>query len=642
MSVTLSKSPGSKLGKIIAVVVVVIAIAALGSYFYAKNTANKKAIDTFSLLMDKTVGPGDWEVGDISYQLTDDTLVATKLSIVLSSFDAEITKPLLIDTVEIKNGLEYQELESLLALKDWRSQGDLHLADSVTLKGVSLNQQSDDTLFDGKIALFAVDGLDLVAAGADNSPSILGFLKSGRLQRVLIENLVATATPTKGDKGEQFTLSLSKLENADMRIGQNVESLDDVLALVKSFSMSSSVQNNMGLTFTTTDEKMEIVVGEQRATGVKSFAYETINVKDVILNVNLMLTDKSKINITSKLDQFNIYDSDFTPLIDKFLQSVIEAAATVPTNPDNTIEDLINRMYYVSDLVTLPYSIGRADLTGFTFNIDDQITAAIATIHYTGPAIAGQIAPSQRYALDGFKLDFPNKPPKTAAFNPIYDFTRDFGQSTFILNYDYQSSYDRTAGDLSITGSPGFKVENLITINGDLRLTGLTDELLAQMSETLMINFEDLLDFPDVYDLGITHFRLEIIDQSLLDKIIGYYAKTKSMDPDSVRLLATFGVQTAASYVSNRLQNSFDLANALTTFIETPKSLTIEITPSLPLSARNADQAPTTSELFNSLNATITVNGEAPLALKFVEPQATDTDYDDSSEDPDVYDFQDE
>ncbi|MDR1656254.1 MAG: hypothetical protein LBT47_01695 [Deltaproteobacteria bacterium] len=601
----------SKLPKIIAVAAVILIAVGLGAYFYVGSRADKEALDTFSFLMDKTIGPGRWTTGQVSYTLSSNLMTASEVTIKLDHLDAAFTEPVTIETVEIKNGLKQPELDALLALADWRNQADRHIADKVTFKGVTWKHNFESELFDSSIALITLEGLDLVASGADNSPGVLGFLKSSRIQRLLAENLTFSSTSIKQDGF--FSIAASKIEETDLRLSPDDPPFDGLAGLL--FNINSTRSSVTGLTskLKMEEEFINLSLGEQVLSGAKNLSFEAINFNDLTLTSNLKLTteDEKYLELKMKFNQLNMYDVDFLPFLKKF-EPILTA------EDSSSIEESFEEIYVLTDLLTLPYSLGKSDGQGLSVTISDQIMLSMDKATFIGPVKAGEIPPSLRYSVTDLKIELPTKANGTFT-DDLYNFGQTFGQSTFVINYDAQSTYEPTSGTLTLTGKPGLKINDLVTFSGDLTLTGLTQEIVDQMSEIPISRIEEVLTLP-IEKVSLTHTRFEIIDESLTNKILGYYAKSTGESPEAIRMLAATGVESLAETLFNRVENAAELGSNLADFITEPKRIIAEINPNPALNIVTAMEAPSPADFQNSLNATLTINDLQPLVLKFINP----------------------
>jgi hypothetical protein len=273
----------------------------------------------------------------------------------------------------------------------------------------------------------------------------------------------------------------------------------------------------------------------------------------------------------------------------------------------------------VSDIFTLPYSLGEALARDLRVTVNSSLTVSMALATFEGPAQAGAIPPSQSWGLVGLRVDLPESATGTS-MDKAFEFGRDFGQRSFTLGYDVKAAYQAETGTLDYVGAPAPGVDDLFTLNVEMGLTGLTPELVSAMAAIPVVEGENVWFAPGFMDLGLTRLRLELKDASLVDKILSLSAARQNQDREILRTLAAVSAASTLAFADNRLENSAALGELASQFILKPGSLVIELAPVQPLSPASALGAASQSELLNSLNATVAVNGQSPLTLKFIDP----------------------
>ena len=137
-----------------------------------------------------------------------------------------------------------------------------------------------------------------------------------------------------------------------------------------------------------------------------------------------------------------------------------------------------------------------------------------------------------------------------------------------------------------------------------------------------MIEAENAIFLSEFYLLGVTKLKIEIADNSLIDKILALYAARNNSDKEVLRAIASNSVQTMMMFVEDRLANAAEIGALASEFIKSPGKLVIEVTPSEPFSVTTVYNATSESEMLNQLNATVTGNDNSPVTLIFTEPPA--------------------
>ncbi|MDR1298456.1 MAG: hypothetical protein LBO05_14070 [Deltaproteobacteria bacterium] len=614
-------SGGSKKG-LLAVVVVVVALAAvLGVYYYVAGQAETKAVASYSLLMDELCGPGNWTTGGYGFSLAGKTLVAKNVEI-RPAGAPEGTRPIKIGAVEIENGLLAPELSELLALAGWQSQPDKHLVDRVTLRDVSMSFGGPDEGESGTIGVAEAElgGLDLVAAGASNSPGALGFIKSVRVGSLGVKNFSLAA-----ESGAFSTsVAVGQIQNSDLRAGQDVESLGEAVELLLSVAMKTGDLRNLAFSFKNKEsgETVEGGVGRARVEDkgkLKAGLY-------ALENVSLTSGFDGR-PFAVGLAGLTIRNIDLTRLYERFLASGPDAVD--PADPWELLDsgemvDKLAGVYRYSDVFTLPYSVDSAEMTGLTFTYKDKIKLGLARITMAGPVRAGQLAPSLAYSLEGLTAELPDDAGGDPEFDELAGFVRDFGMSKFNASYQVSSAYDERTGVMTNLGSPLLGVDDLAEISGGLTVAGLSQKLVDELDAT-KLDSPAVLFIDGVTDVGVTHLRIQLDDRSLVDRIIAVSARRDNMDAEEFRRARAGELAGDYAQKLSAFTNAREIGAALAAFVMEPKSIVLEANPSPPASLGSVTaSAMRPADFVNSLNLTLSVNGNPPIAMEYVSLDSDD------------------
>ncbi|MDR1050545.1 MAG: hypothetical protein LBP95_05585 [Deltaproteobacteria bacterium] len=616
-------SGGSKKG-LLAVVVVVALAAVLGVYYYVAGQGETKAVASYSLLMDELCGPGNWTTGGYGFSLAGKTLVAKNVEI-RPAGAPEGSGPLKIGAVEIENGLLAPELRELLALAGWQSQPDKHLVNRVTLRDVSMDFGGPDEDESGTIGVAEAElgGLDLVAAGASNPPGALGFIKSVRVGSLGVKNFSLAAE----SRAFSTSVSAGQIQNSDLRAGQDVESLGEAVELLLSVTMKTGDLRDLSFSFKNKEsgETVEGGVGHVRIEDkgrLKAGLYALENVS--------LTSGFGGRPFAAGLAGLTVRNIDLTRLYERFLESVQDAVD--PANPLELLDpdEMGNKLagaYRYSDVFTLPYSLDSAEMTGLTFSYKDKIKLGLARVTMTGPVRAGQLAPSRAYSLEGLAVELPDDAGGDTEFEDLAEFVRDFGMSKFNVSYQVSSAYDEGTGVMTTLGSPLLGVGDLAEISGGLTVAGLSQKLVDELDAT-KLDSPAVLFIDGVSDVGVTHLRIQLDDRSLVDRIIAYSARRDNMDAEEFR--RDRAGELAGDYAQRlpAFTNAREIGEALAAFIMEPKSVVLEANPSPPASLGSVTaSAMRPGNFVNSLNLTLSVNGNPPIAMEFSD-QGEDDDFD--------------
>ena len=238
--------PGS--GKTPAIIIVLLVVIGALVFYFINKKAGDEAKGSFGVVMDALAGQGNWSAESLSYSLFSKTLTAGNLIVDLKPKIETLVNPLKISSVVIKNGLRRSELDSLTATPDWRNQPDTPLAESVAIKGASLDIPDGPSIVALKAGELRLIGLSLAAAGADNDAGSLGYAKSARLARFVNQGMSITMS---GSDNSKLNLTLDSSEGSDLRFSPE---LADIASLYDATTLLTVGQvQTKGLAITYTD-----------------------------------------------------------------------------------------------------------------------------------------------------------------------------------------------------------------------------------------------------------------------------------------------------------------------------------------------------------------------------------------------------
>ncbi|MDR1111902.1 MAG: hypothetical protein LBP92_14710, partial [Deltaproteobacteria bacterium] len=604
---------GSSLRILIPAIVVILAIAAVAGYFFFSSRVKVQAIDSFTFLMDKTFGQSKWTAEGYDFALASRSLSARNVKLDPGRLDLPSGSLAVIGSVDIVNGSLKEQLSQLLALVDWREQPDTHLADSLTLRDIKIQ-----TAPDGKATVVlsvkevSLSGMDLVAADKTNSPGALGFIKSSRLGGLSINGL---NLETMDDGSGSMTLRIEKVQNTDFRLGQDVESLDDILGLIGSFSLKEAILEGLSVKYEkSSGNSWSFRLGRQHMVNAGRFKYDLYNISDLEANV-ASIDDRLAIKVS--LADLTLDKIDFFPLVQRITSNLEELLSGLDPY------EAYSKVYRLSDLVAMPYSFDSIGMSKLAMDINGEISFSLDNAQVKGPFVANQVPLSSLFTAEGLNFTIPTET-DNRDFAKIAEFAREFGQNSFDLRYSVSSSYDPSTGTLKQQLSPFIGADKLITMNLGLSLSGLSPELVEDMSLLPITQAESLLLNPEFMGLGLGLFRLEIIDDSLTDRVLGILARQTGQSlPEYRQLVMAQIVDGLGPELSKSIEEGQRIADALAGFIAKPQSLVLEVSPSPALSLASAtDMGMDETSIINSLNGLLTVNSQDPIPLRFV-PRVT-------------------
>ncbi|MDR1487468.1 MAG: hypothetical protein LBT62_05690 [Deltaproteobacteria bacterium] len=599
-------------GKTIKIVVVLAAIAiiiGIAVYFFASQKGEEQAKATFAILMDKLAGPGNWSAGEQTFKLSGKTLTAKDVSIDFSKHDPDMKEPITIASVEIVNGLDSDGLTKLFGLTDWISQPDNHLADQIKLNDIKFVVNDSDATFETLVSEILLNGLDLVAADKDNSPGALGFVKNSRLEKFAVTNL-KTNFNSLAPK-DSFTFSIDKVEYTGIRLGQGVDSIDDAFGLIASLAVKEAVTSGLSFDVKGADFSTDFKIGEMRSTNQANFRSDLFSVSNLSVLIDIVDPDIKSVDTT--LENFTLNGVDLAPLLARVQQIAQDVDSGAIDSSD--LDPMQFNTTYVSDFLMLPYSIDSASMQNLAVVINDSLKISVGKAEATGPIKAGEIPLSQKFTTEKFVIELPTDL-KGDSLDKAAEFALQFGQSVFTLNYKFDGTFDPATGTLTYNTVPLLGFEDLAHINFDLVFTGLTPSVVERLKTIKIPDFYDHLAMGEFDELGLSRVRLEIVNQSLADKIYSMIAKKEDISAADLKeqVAALFGMLVSPQF-DDYFEDGSTIAANITEFINNPKSIAIEAIPAQALALRSMVAAEPGSELFNLLNISLTVNDLSPIAV---------------------------
>jgi hypothetical protein len=342
---------------------------------------------------------------------------------------------------------------------------------------------------------------------------------------------------------------------------------------------------------------------------------DAINLKDITFDARIEGTD-----ISSSLSEAAVSKPDFTYLFNR-INSVYDLNALFRGKIDRSADDFeafsekIEDLYRVSDIFTQPYSFDGLQVGPMSFSINNALKLSLKRGEAAGQVTAGQPTAKSRIIVEGFRIELPTDK-SDPNLRPLAVFAEQFNQSVFDISYEVNSTYSKETGTYSTSSTPLIKIDNLVSVSSDIKIEGLTEPLLQEMERTTMSKAQNLFLAADFAELGLGHLRVHIVDSSLIEKIINYIAVKEKLDPSVYResLLQAAFLGVYGLLDGKNLAPADDIATGVVTFLSEPQSITLEVNP-FPTFSLASSFGATFESIINSLNATVTFNGEAPIHL---------------------------
>jgi hypothetical protein len=596
--------------KLIPIVLVVLVLASVGGYFFFKKKYEEKAINSFSIFMNHCFEPDGWKAESYDFSFSDKKLTANNVTLNPAKLDLPSSSSVKIANVEIVNSLLGDDLTNLLNLTSWQSKTDTHLADQVTLNKTEISVKEVNFEATGKIDQINFSGLDLVAA-VDDSTGPLSFIKNARMGLITTDNIQVDVKQADSS----FNFHITRVETSDYRMAQNVKSLDDIIGLIGSYKVKESTLQDLSFKYENTkkEDLVNFKLGHQELKDVDDFKFNYLNWKDFAFEIQ---NKELGLPLTASFADFTVDKLDFKPFIDR-LTEVTEKITSGETqiNDIDSVYSAYSKLYRLSDIFAMPYSFNEISLSQAKAAFSDVVMVGLDFVQVKGPFVANQVAPSSSFVLNGLHIKLPEQTDQPK-LQEIAQFVKDFGQNSFDLSYNINNSYDPNTGSLKHSYKPMILADNLVTLNVDFALANLTPSLVAKMNAVALDETENLLFEPELQVLGLSSIRLEIIDNSLTDKIIKYIALKDGSEFELTKSEIIASIGLLEQNLAEHFETSHELASGLSTFIEKPGSLVLEIAAEEPLSMAfclsKGFDGPT---IVNSLNGTLTVNNQEALPI---------------------------
>jgi len=596
---------------------------------------------TFAQAMDKLAGPGQWTAKTHTTG-RDDLLTVSGLTITLptptlpalepaeaaedeaAAAEPAIERVVEIATVEVKKPLDKKTLETLIATADWRDQKETRLADSVVLKGVSLRAAIGQDVFQFSVEEAAAKTPTLSAAGPEAPAGRAGFLKALRLDELTYKK----AKSTGGSLGTEFvaTVGMASVKNVayDGEALAGLEALDPTGLFEVLSAMTAKSASIKDIVMDFKDLGVESS-GRLTVTSIEEKDIKAMSVGDLVaedFKFDLANPQNPPINFT--LDKLVLRGFDLSAYMSRMMPIIIAAGF----NPENA-EQMMAGFYTLGDFFASPLSLDEISFSGLEINVADILTVKTAEAGVSGAYRAGQIPASHKSHLKDLEIILPQDAEKAAAdpdYLKLYTIGQRFGMTRFIINSETEGRYDPKTGEVS-NQLKRLSIKDLAEITGSSEMSGLTPERLEKLSGTPLSMITLALMAPDAVfgEVALHKLNVKLEDKGLTNRLFGYTAQVRSekgpdrVSAEDVRQQLLVDLPQAMTQVGRSyLANPEVLGQALTAFYTKPGSLELNLAADPPLGARAIiSGGGDVNQILNSLNISVSANGEESPALKF-------------------------
>lgn len=634
------------------IVIIALVLIVAAAFLIARQSASSDAYETFTLAMDNLVGKGNWS--DKGHEISGaSALVVNGVTIRLAAApkpaqveaaqpaegqpadgaeskaqtSAASSRTIEIASIEIKKGLSKATMENLLKTQDWRNQKETKIAESIILKGVEHKMPVPGEAEPVNLNIETVTlGSVALAASDDKAPQgRAGYLKALRVEKFAYNNFRASAK----NEDAVFDALIAEVNAEGISFGEEsflgLDAIDPsgFSTVMSSMTMKSASIKNMTMNFS--DKKEEVKgtmlissIEEKDAFGAGSIGYLGMN------GIGFSLTDKNNFPVEFKLDKVAVNGFDMTAYMKK-MTPVFVAAAVDPANA----EDLMGEMQTLGDIFVSPFSLKDMSISGLEVKVDNVPLVKLAEASVVGPYVAGQVPAGQKSSLKGFEITLPGDEKAAGGkLKELYEFGRKFGMTNFVVEAEGEGAYDPATGLFS-SRTTKFSIKDLVDITANIEFGGLTTDRIEVLKGIPMKTaFVALLNPEAVFGkMSFNKFNLKIVDHGLTDRVMKIAAmEAEGKEDASVEEFKAGVIEIINQQVKTQgaliMENSTALSNSLTSFINKPGSLELNLAADPALSFQSVmSMEGDSNKILNSLNITLSANDEKASAMKFTIPQ---------------------
>ena len=610
-------------------------LAALAAALFAAafivscGSAPKEGYDTFSLIMDRLAGAGNWSAK--SHDESGGTLTVSGLTVKLPAMDpapaaeegqeaqpAAAGRDLEVATVEIKKLLDKKSVESILASNSWKDRKETKLADSVTLKGVGHKMAMGGTTSTVDLEELGLNSLVLAAAGADGPEGLPGYLRALRLASLNYKNFKVQSQTL--DAIVEVLVASVKAEGVSFE-GEPLPGLEAIdpsklLGAMTTMALKSAEMKDMAINFKEADGKNQgsMSVAEITEKGVKGMGV----IEEMALKgFKFDLTDEKKRQTVMTLEEITMNGFDMSRYMQKMAPFMV--ASTI--DPDQAAE-LLGELQTIGDFFVSPFSVKDVAMRGLDVKLADYITIKMAEAKVTGPYRAGEIPLSQKSSVKGFEIILPEDGDMTdETLKEIVEFGRNFGMTRFQIEAEGEGKYDPAAGTITST-TTRFEVKDLADFAASFELGGLTPERIEKLNQTPLSMLTIAVMMPDAVfgDMSFNAFSLKLNNRGLVERLFDVAAKKEeNTTGQELRLKAKTEAEGLLKLRGGEvLKDPAQLFKPVVDFLDKPEELEISLKAEPPFSLKSVmAMGGDKSKVLNSLNIRLSANGSQAQPLVF-------------------------
>jgi hypothetical protein len=623
------------------IIAALAALAVLASLAYVfLRPAETDPYESFSRAMDHWVGPGQWSA--LSHEGSSGNLTVNGLNVKLPPGQgAARPGDLAVDAVHIKK--LPRKLAEILA--DWQNRPGTALAEDLRLEGFSLSQPESLILSPKEARAgdveWRLEELNLRKAKLAPAPEVKAaegdFLKALRLGSLDYKNLLLTVT---GQEARARTVVESAAFETLSFSGDLPPGLAGPLYAV--LPLANMKAKNFKATGLRTDflgqapeAPGQVGLSLADLEGVDLAAFKAGALK--LADFQIRLIDGEGGEYSLNLAGASLKGLDAADYAGKLMAGL---ANHNQDNQDEALERLAGQ-FTLADFFVSPISLTEAALTGLDMDLAGLATLKLAESKASGPYRVGEIPASSKTSVKGLEIKLIGNPeagPDTPG-RDIYELIPLLGRDTLALEAEAESLYKAETGLLT-TKLNRLRARELFDLSFSQTWGGLTRDRLEKF-KTMPLGSIFLAALDPGGLLGEASFNalnIKFADQGLTDLYFKVKAKEEGGTVEELRqrTLAEAGLLLTIMgplYI----KNPEDLSQPLLGFLKAPQSLEVDLKASPPLTYAVGESLADPMVILDTLNITISANGNAGTPLRFVNLGQAGPMDDDGDDDDDDY-----
>jgi hypothetical protein len=580
----------------ILVAVLALAIGGLGLYLYLSKKAQRDADDAFTLVMNALAGPDMWERGTLKYDLLKRTLTVDKVVVRLSPNAPAVRID--VDQVQVKGAPDREEVEELLAVRAWVDKPETPLFDLVDLSGVTVQGARFKPIGNAAIKKVSASGAALAANGSQPNP--FGTLALLSVKSLSLEGAEALVV----DEEFETDVKIGAVKASDYRLEAESIKERDFWALVGSLRLAEYTVSDLDLKVRPNDgQKINITLKEQSFKDVSGFKYGSISYSGA--RIRLESADQAY-GAFAGFDSGQVAGLDLYPIIEKFKGMDLMRLYDDP--------DYLASAQTVADVLTGTIGYESVQITNLLAGLDNEITVKMISAFNKGPFKPGRLPARAESNITGFSVTL-----HRGGILPLLDEARMIagylGLDSVTLNHDLKCDYQEGMGSLSCAGGPILALEGLFEQRLSFSLTGLTTALLDQLATLAVEDFSDIRYFPRASNLILSNLKIEMVNLGLVDKLYNL-GNPYGFDKVAIQREMRGYVEGLLPLVA-RFDQIERLQEDLLAFIDSPKSITLEMRPKIPIPKLLSFSVHSDQQSFNEFGLSVSVNGRPQIPLTY-------------------------